>query len=104
MKTIKIIKSYSSGSKILYVIVPENCSESIIKQYVEIECDKDLSGRSNGYSFVWEVETDIDVILGVIKNNLIFINHKIETLQYEKVDLHDYLNDINISQLDKNIC
>ena len=42
MKTIKIKKTYSSGSKLLYVIVPENCSESIIKQYVEIECDKDL--------------------------------------------------------------
>lgn len=102
MKTIKIKKSFRNGSKLLFIIVPDNYSDYEINESVEVECDKDQSGQSYGYDTDWEIETDIDVITKVLNDKISYNNYKSENLKLEKINLYDYLNDINISKLDKN--
>lgn len=95
MKLIKIHKSYSSGSRDLFIFLPDdiclNEDGSIdngnIDNYVEEECYRDPSGANNGWSADWEIVSDQELINKEAEKKLKYINRSIEDLIQEKEDI-----------------
>ncbi len=96
---VKINKKYRNGQKEHFLVLYEGeikYTNDIINDSVEEWCEDDPSGRtSGGYSYLWVIVTDFDIIEKVLNNELNNIKSK-TIIDNEKIVLLEKILKISV--------
>jgi hypothetical protein len=88
MKVIRVVKSYRNGS-ITFVEIVHGDTEEELKDAAEDICANDSAGQIYGYSYKWEVVTDLVEITRVVCKRIKEIYERIDSLEKELKSYRD---------------
>ncbi len=92
MKIVRINKKYTGGIIEHFLILDdEPYSNDDIEYLVENWCEREICGKSNGYSYEWWFVEDEKIITSILEKKIELIKNQLEELQTKKYKIEKYL-------------